>query len=162
MGWITLADRTGFLEIEANNLELRDLQLSRERRLIQKNSSYQQSIFNKNKKNELAKAKSAYEKVKNERPVGDDGKIDTSSDEYATWQQDYALAKETFEAAKLEIENFYSDKQSELEEETTDKENEIDDEKTDVESQLDSVKSEKETTKEQISTDISQTKLDLA
>ena len=161
MGWITLTLRKESLDIDANNLELRDLQLSRRLRLIQKNLRRDQSIFTRNKKNELAKIKAEYDSVKDRRPVGEDGKIDTGSDEYATWQQDYAMAKEEYEAAKLEIENYYSDVNNELEEEATDRENEIKDQQTTVEAQLESNKTELETVKEQISKDIDQSKISL-
>ena len=154
MGWITLALRQETLDIDCNNLELRDLQLTNELRMVEKNKSHDQSIFNKNKKAELAEIKAKYNKVKDSRPVGDDGKIDTTSGEYATWQQEYALAKEEYEGGKLEIENYYSDINNENEEEATDKENEIKDEQIDVESQLESKKKESDVVKQQISTDI--------
>jgi len=162
MGWVTLTLRKEALDINGNNLEMRDLQLSRNMRVIQKNLSYEQSVFNKSKKTELAKIKADYDKVKDARPVGSDGKIDTQSEEYATWQQEYATAKEEYESAKLEIENYWTDQNNSAEEESTDRENEIKDEQTTVEAQLESNKTELEVVKEQISTDIDQSKLDLA
>lgn len=157
MGWITLTLRRDSLEINGNNLEMRDLQLSRRMRTIQKNLAHDQSVFSKNKKSELAKIKATYDEVKNKRTG-----LEYGSDEYNQWQTDYAAAKEEYEAQKLEIENYYTDMNNEAEEESTDKENEIKDEQVTVEAQLESNKTELETVKEQISTDIDQSKIDLA
>jgi len=157
MGWVTLTLRRETLDIEGNNLEFRDTQLSRRLRNVQKNLSHDQSVFNKNKHAELAKAKKPYEEVKARK--GDN--MEYGSDEYNQWYQELADAKEKYEAEKLDIENRYDDMNNEAEEESTDKENEIKDEQVNVESQLESNKSELEVVKQQISTDIDQSKLNL-
>ena len=154
MGWVTLTLRKLTLRAEINSLELRDLQLSRKTRSIQRNLSYEQSIYNNSKQHELNAAKSAYLEIRDNRP-------ETDSADYADWQLDYSAAREDYEAQKQDINNYYDDILSELEEAATDEETRIQEEQTTLEAQLEAMRSELESVNEQISSDIDSSKLNL-
>lgn len=150
MGWVTLTLRKLTLRAEINNLELRDLQLSRELRRVHREKSYEQSVYNRAKKEELAAAKSALDNIRNSKSSD----WEYGSNEYKQWQEQYALAKEDYEGQKLDINNYYDDLQNEMEEETTDKETEIQDEQTEIEAQLQAMRAELETVNDQIGSDV--------
>ena len=154
MGWVTLTLRKLTLRAEVNSLELRDLQISREIRKNQRNLSYEQSVFNNSKKQELAAAKADYLEIRDQRP-------DTSSDEYSEWQLDYSAAQEDYQAQKQDINDYYDDIMSELEEAATDEETRLQEEQTTLEAQLEAMRSELESVNEQISSDIDSSKLNL-
>ena len=69
MAWITLSLRKQSLKAEANDLELQDLSLSREKRSIQRNLAYQKSILQAEETSEIKDAKDEYNAVKNKRPT---------------------------------------------------------------------------------------------
>ena len=102
MSWVTLTLRKLTLRAEINSLELRDIQMSRQIRSIQRNLSYEQSIYNNSKQHELNAAKSAYLEIRDDRP-------ETDSDEYADWQLDYSAAREDYEAQKQDINDYYDE-----------------------------------------------------
>ncbi len=154
MSWVTLTLRKLTLRAEINSLELRDIQMSRQIRSIQRNLSYEQSVFNNSKKHELADAKSSYLEIRDNRP-------ETDSEEYADWQLDYSAAREDYEAQKQDINDYYDDILSELEEAATDEETRMQEEQTTVEAQLEAMRGELETVNEQISSDIESSKLNL-
>ena len=152
MGWVTLNLRKLSLRSGVNSLELRDLQMSRQVRGIQRNLSYEQSVYNKLKKQELNEAKSEYLKIRDARP-------DISSDDYAEWQMNYSAANEDYQDEKQDINDYYDDILNELEEAATDEETRLQEEQTTVESQLEAMRSEMESVNEQISSDIENSKL---
>ncbi len=155
MGWVTLTLRKLTLRSEVNSLELRDLQMSRQIRGIQRNLSYEQSVYNKLKTQELNEAKKTYLEIRDgERPS-------VSSSEYAEWQLKYSAANEDYQDQKQNINNYYDDILNELEEAATDEETRIQEEQTTVEAQLEAMRSEMESVGEQISSDIESSKLNL-
>jgi len=154
MGWVTLTLRKLTLRGEINSFEMRDIQMSRQIRSIQRNLSYEQSIFNNKKKHELADAKKEYLAIRDARP-------DVKSDEYQTWQLDYNDAREDFEGQKQDINDYYDDIMNELEEAATDEETRLQEEQTSLEAQLEAMKGELESVSESISSDISSSKLNL-
>ena len=154
MGWVTLTLRKLTLRAEISSLELRDIQMSRQIRSVQRNLSYEQSVFNNNKKQELSAAKADYLEIRDNRP-------EVGSDEYNEWQLEYSAAREDYEAQKQDINDYYDDIMNELEEAATDEETRLQEEQTTLEAQLEAMRSELETVSEQISSDIDSSKLNL-
>ena len=156
MGWVTLSLRKLSLRAEINALEMRDIQMSRQIRSIQKELSYEQSIFNKSKKEELFAAKQPYLDMREERPDGDDQQA------YNEWSVEYSDAQRDYEERKQEINQYYDDMMQELEEEATDEETRLQEEQTVLEAQLEALRAEMETVSEQISSDIDSQKIKLS
>ena len=154
MGWVTLTLRKLTLRAEINSLELRDIQMSRQIRSVQRNLSYEQSVFNNNKKQELSTAKAEYLEIRNNRP-------EIGSDEYEQWKLDYSQAQEDYNAQKEDINSYYDDIMQELEEAASDEETRLQEEQTTLEAQLEAMRSELDVVSEQISSDIDSSKLNL-
>ena len=155
MGWVTLTARKQSLRLAMSNLEMRDLQISRSLRSLQRESVYEQSIIKSNKNTELREIKNVFDEIKEDRPE------DKKSDEYAEWSNDYALAKEEYEAEKLDINEMYDDELSRLEEETAEKEADFQREQTTVEAQLEAMQTEYDVVKEQISKEIEESAIQI-
>ncbi len=154
MGWITLSLRKLSLRAQISDLELQDITLSRQLRGVHRHLSYEKSIFNSDKKNELAEAKAAYDEIRNKRPSVD-------SDEYKEWSQQYADAKEEYESKKTDINDYYDNIMSQIEEDATDKETDIQEEQTTIEAELEAMRQELQVVSEQISSDIQESKVSL-
>ena len=153
MGWVTLAARKQSLRLSMNSLELRDLSLSRSTRSTQRTAAYEQSIIKNNKASELRDIKDVLDEIKRERPE------DIKSDEYGEWYQEYTLAREDYEAERVEITEMYEDQLAMVEEECADKEAEFQQEQQTVEAQLEAMNAEFDVVKEQISQEIEQSKI---
>lgn len=148
MGWVTLAARKQSLRLSLSGLEMRDLQISRTLRGSQREYAYDQSITKNNKSVELREAKNIFDEIKDDRPE------DKQSDEYNEWYMDYQLAKEDYEAEKLDISEIYDDQLAMLEQEASDQESMLQQEQTTVEAQLEAMRAEFDVVKEQISSEI--------
>lgn len=155
MGWVTLAARKQSLRLSLSSLEMRDLQISRTLRSSQRQSAYEQSIIKSNKAVELREIKNVFDDIKDERPE------DKQSDEYNEWYMDYQLAKEDYEAEKLDINEMYESQLAMLEEEASDQEAMLQQEQTTVEAQLEAMRAELDVVKEQISKEIEQSAIKL-
>ena len=155
MGWVTLAARKQSLRLSMNSLEMRDLSLSRSTRSTQRTSAYEQSIIKNNKASELRDIKDVLDEIKSERPE------DIKSDEYSEWYQEYTLAREDYEAERVEITEMYEDQLAMVEEECADKEAEIQQEQQTVEAQLEAMNAEFDVVKEQISQEIEQSTIQI-
>ncbi len=149
MGWVTLTERKMCLVSDINETELEIITLSRETRQIQRRLSYEQTVINNDKSQELRAAKEAYDAVKDNKPEGG-----VQSADYANWQQDYEDAKEEYEYQKMIINEYYDDELSQLEEEATDKETAIEEQKTTLEANLEAMRQELSAIDETISSDI--------
>lgn len=154
MGWVTLSLRKLTLRSQINDFELEDLKLSRQLRTVHRHLSYDKSVLNSDKNQELRAAKEGYLEARDKRP-------DITSDEYAEWQQTFADAREDYQSAKADIEDHYDTLMEDIEEEATDKENEIQEEQTVLEAELEAIRQELEAVNEQISNDIQSTKISL-
>ena len=102
MAWITLTLRKQSLKSQVTELNNESVQLSRQQRSVHRHLSYEESAFDTAKKSELRKAKSAYLKIRNERP-------DVDSEEYEEWKVEYSAAQEDYQAQKQDIEDYYDD-----------------------------------------------------
>ncbi len=167
MGWVTLTLRKKDLKNTISEYELRDIELSRETRSVQRQLAYEQSIFNADKTKELRAAKANYTAVKGQKVELPDDTTDKEAMKayntaYDEWKTNYAMAKEDYEAKKVEIEDFYDDQMNEIEQEATDRENDIEQERTTIEAQLQAVRSELESVNDQIKSDIDSSKLTLS
>ena len=132
MGWVSLSLRKQTLRAEINAKELRDIQLSREIRAIHRNLSYDQSVYNKDKKRELAAAKEGYMELRNERT---ENNYEYGSDEYNEWYLEYQEAQTDYQEAKVEINEYYDDIMAEIEEEASDREAQLQEEQTQLENE---------------------------
>jgi len=148
MGWVTLAARKQSLRLAINSHEMRDIELSRQLRAAQRTSAFEQSIMKSNKAVELREIKNDLDEVKDNRPE------DRDSEEYNEWYMEYQLAKEDYEAAKLEINELYDDQLASLEQEQSDMEADLQQEQTTIEAQLEAMRAEFDVVKEQISKEI--------
>ena len=148
MGWISLSLRKQTLKAGIAQEQLRNLQISREIRSIQRQLSYSQSIYDLDKTNELNAAKDDFNAVKADRPD------DINSDAYQEWRQEYDEAKMEYEEAKVEINDYYGDIYNELEQEAQDRQTALEQEQATVEAQMEAMQAELEAVQEQISTEI--------
>lgn len=148
MGWVTLTARKQSLRLAINGHEMRDIELSRQLRANQRTSAYDQSIMKNNKAVEMREIKNTLDEVKDQRPE------DRDSEEYNEWYMEYQLAKEDYEAAKLEISELYDDQLASLESEQSDMEADLQQEQTTLEAQLEAMRAEFDVVKEQISKEI--------
>lgn len=155
MGWVTLTARKQSLRLAMSNLEMRDLQISRSLRSLQRESVYEQSLIKSNKNTELREIKNVFDEMKEDRPE------DKQSAEYNEWYMDYELAKQEYEAEKLDINEMYDDELSRLEEETAEKEADFQREQTTVEAQLEAMQAEFDVVKEQISKEIEESAIQI-
>ncbi|MBQ8848603.1 MAG: hypothetical protein IJ003_06630 [Candidatus Gastranaerophilales bacterium] len=151
MGWVSLSLRKQTLRAEINAKELRDIQLSREIRAIHRNLSYDQSVYNKDKKRELAAAKEGYLELRANKPERSDDPNDTA---YSDWYLEYQDAQADYQEAKVEINEYYDDIMAEIEEEASEREAQLQEEQTQLEAQLEAMRAEFDSVKEQISADI--------
>ncbi len=135
MAGITLTLRESNVRTDKNNCEVYDTQLSRDIRANQRRLSYEQSIFNADKSQELKDVKAAYTDIKNQRPS-------VSSAEYEQWKVDYANAQEAYNEQKQDIEDYYDGIMSELEDEAAMYENWSQEQQTANEAQMQALDSE--------------------
>ena len=156
MGWVTLALRKQTLQAEINSAEYQDIQLSRDLRRVQRHLSYDQSIYNADKAQELKDAKDGYKTTRDARPSNIDSK------EYAEWEVKYKEAQEDYQEHKSQIEDYYDGIQQELEEDASLEEQAIQEEQAQLEAQLQAMRAELETINEQIKSDIDAQKISLS
>ena len=115
---------------------------------MQRTSAYEITVLQSNKSAELREIKSIFDEIKKDRPE------DRTSDEYNEWYMDYQMAKEDYEAEKLDITEMYDDEIARLENEQSEMEADIDQEQVTVEAQLEAMNAEFDVVKEQISKEI--------
>lgn len=115
-GTLLMGSKEERYNVNFGNLNI--MQLSRQKTNNSKHLSYEQTIFNNDKAQELREAKEPLDALRKERPSVD-------SEEYREWQQKYNDAKEDYEAQKVDINDFYDGINNELEEESTDEETRI-------------------------------------
>lgn len=150
MGWVSLLLRKQSLRQQINATQLEQMQLSRQLRSYQRESSYQTTIFNNDKADELRAAKEPLDEMRKNRPSVD-------SDEYKEWQQEYNDAKEDYEAQKVDINDYYDGIMNELEEESTDEETRIQTQQDELSATLEVLNAELQAVSEGISSDIQST-----
>ena len=148
MAWITLALRKQTLKAEISSLNFEDLQLSRERRAVHRHLSYEESIYNTSKKEEIRNAKSAYNEIRDQRP----SVADTQA--YEEWKVQYAQAQEDYQAQKQDIEDYYDDLCADLEADAQDREDHLEEEQTRVETQRDAMSAELQAITDQVKQEI--------
>ncbi len=147
MAWITLTLRKQSLKSQVTELNNQSVQLSRQQRSVHRHLSYEESAFDTQKKSELRKAKSAYLKIRNERP-------DVDSDEYEEWKVEYSAAQEDYQAQKQDIEDYYDEIKEEIEQDAQDEEDAIQEDITRTETQRDAMSAELQALTDQIKTEI--------
>ena len=147
MGWITLSLRKQSLKSQVTELNNETVQLSRQQRTVHRHLSYEESVFDTQKKSELRKSKSAYMKIRNERP-------DIDSDEYEEWKVEYSAAQEDYQSEKQDIEDYYDDLKEQLEQESQDEEDQIQEQITRAETERDAMSAELQSLTDQIKTEI--------
>ncbi len=147
MAWITLSLRKQTLKGQINELNNNDVQLSRQQRSVHRHLSYEESVFDTQKKNELRKAKSSYNAIRSQRP-------DVDSAEYEEWKVEYAAAQEDYQAQKQDIEDYYDELKTDLEQESQDEEDQIEEQITRTETQRDAMSAELQALTDQIKTEI--------
>ncbi len=152
MGWVSLLLRKQTLRQSINEHQMQKIALSRQLRSYQRQSSFDETVFNNDKSQELRAAKEPLDALRKERPNVD-------SDEYKEWQQEYNDAKEKYESEKIDINDYYDGILNELEEEATDEETRITTEQDELQAQLDNMSQELEALSDAISTDIQNTAL---
>ena len=136
-GWVCLSVRKIGLIQASNQLTQEDTMWSMQLRQVGRHLSYEQACLNADKTAELRDIKDDYQSVKDNRP-------DTKSDSYEKWQQDYADAKEEYEAKKQDVMDYYDDYEAELEQEAEDEQTHIQTMMSTIEAQLEAVKNELE------------------
>lgn len=152
MGWVSLLLRKQTLRQSINEHQMQKIALSRQLRSYQRQSSFDETVFNNDKSQELRAAKEPLDALRKKRPNVD-------SDEYKEWQQKYNDAKEKYESEKIDINDYYDGILNELEEEATDEETRITTEQDELQAQLDNMSQELEALSDAISTDIQNTAL---
>ena len=155
MGWVTLSLRKQTLRAEINASQMQSLQLSREKRQLQRHLSYEKSIFDHQKQDKLNAAKAQY-KIDDLRKERSDfnPKDEGYSTEYADWQSRYSIAQDAYGAQKQQIEDYYDDIAQELEEEANEREQRIQEQLDELEVQRQDMQAEFDAIKDQIKTEI--------
>ena len=118
-------------------------------------NTYEQSVIKSNKASELRELKNIFDEVKEDRPE------DKKSDEYNEWYQDYQMAKEDYEAAKLDANEYWDDQLAALEDESSEQEADLQHEQTTEETRLEAITSEIEAVSEAISKAIEDATLEI-
>ena len=162
MGWTTLTLREKNVRTDKNELEKRDLELSRMLRSEQRNLAYEQSIFQTDKNYELKAQKDAFAQVRLQKP----SKADYQDNEayvqaYEEWKVIYDQAKEDYEGMVADINDYYDTYMNILEEASTELQEDIENEQTTIEAQLQAVNQEIDVVDQQTNSDIQQSKLNL-
>ncbi len=150
MGWITLSLRKQTLKAQISELNTEAIQLSRKQRSVHRHLSYEESVFDAQKKNELRQAKATYMQMRNARP-------DVDSASYEAWKTAYAEAQEDYQAQKQDIEDYYDEIKEEIEADSQDEEDAIEEEITRTETQRDAMTAELQALTDQIKTEIQST-----
>ena len=149
MGWVTLAQRKLTLRAEIAQSEYDSLQLSREKRQIQRHLATEQSLFNHKRQDELAEARSELDASNKERAG-----IKVGSDAYTNWYNENRVLQDNYNTAKEDIENYYDDVATQLEEEANAREERIQEQLDELEVQRQDMQAEFDAIKDQIKTEI--------
>ncbi len=158
MGWTTLTLRKTELRREHAEQEKRLLQISREKRQLERELHYEETCCSNRKTTELKtnEFKQTMDSLKETRPDVSD------SEAYQEWQTNYMSAKEDYEAAKVDINEYWDGVISDIEEESADRETLLEQEQTEIEASMEDVSQEIQSVGQAISTDIQSTALKLS
>ncbi len=166
MGWVTLTLRKKELKSAHAFYQLRDLQLSREKRAMAREKQSASSEINNKKRYELAQALEQYNNDKQSiydanKTTNDDGTTETSPltadqlNELSDYQNKYNTQKDL-------INSMYDDEMAMAEEEAADRELELDMEQTDVEAQMEAISQEMSAVSDAISSEIQNSTIKLS
>ena len=148
MGWVTLSLRKQTLRAEISSNTFESLQLSREKRQLQRHLNYEKSLFDHKKQGELSAAKAPVNAKRDERPD------DVNSDKYSTWKEQYNQIQDAYNSKKQDIEDYYDEISAQLEEEANEREQAIQEQMDELEVQRQDMQAEFDAIKDQIKTEI--------
>ena len=162
MGWTTLTLREKNVRTDKNELEQRDIELSRQLRSEQRNLAYEQSIFQADKNQELKGERDEFDDVRLSKPnKADYDDNDAYTLAYNDWKSEYDQAKEDYEGMTADTNDYYDTYMDILEQASTELQEDIENEQTTLEAQLSAVNQEIDVVDQQTNTDIQQSKLSL-
>ena len=153
MGWVTLTLRKRELKVEHARYQLRDLQISREKRQLAREKSLNQSIFKADQQAELSAIRSEYQATRNNLTAN--GITAEASAQLSNAQFDYQSQVDA-------IKTFYEGECEILEQEAADREAELDEEQVTVEAQMEAISQEMQAVSDAISSQIQSSTIKLA
>ncbi len=167
MGWVTLSLRKKELQRTHSDLQVQDLQLSREQRALARNKMYENTLIQNRKASETDDLRSSqrrdtasiYDEIKNKR---DQKKgLDPNSqqaldlqDEIDELNEQRRAIQEDSTAAINDAASYYDNEFAMLEQESADREAMIEDQKVAVETEMEAVAAELQAVKEAVSQEI--------
>jgi len=174
MGWVTLSLRKRELKQEHQYYQLRDLQISREKRALARQKSYEfAKLQAQQKEEELAISKNSeydYGSVMTEitnlrKSITSDMSEDDKkaiNDQIADKQTEYQNKVTAKTGAINDIKTFYDQQKADIEQEVGDEETELEMEQVDVETQMEAISQELQAVSDAISSEIQSSTIKLA
>ena len=177
MGWVTLTLRKKELKSEHAYYQLRDLQISREKRQMARQKAMNTSIFQLEQKKELAALRNEYmekrddinEQTSNlrEANAGLDSEtqktqIDLNKAEIEQLHSDLSDAQFEYQQQVDEKKTYYEGEFQMIEEEAATREAELDQEQVDVEAQMEAISQEMQAVSDAISNEIQNSTIKLS
>ena len=172
MGWVTLSLRKRELKQEHQYYQLRDLQISREKRALARQKSYEMAVLQADQKADENAVKSQYDysgimaeisslraSITSDMSEADKTAINQQiADKQNEYQQTIVQKTEAINDIKSE----YDQRKADLEEEVGDQETELEMEQVDVETQMEAISEELKAVSDAISSEIQSSTIKLA
>ena len=171
MGWVTLTLRKRELKQEHAYYQLRDLQISREKRQLARSKSYKIAEAQNKQQQELQGPKTTYTTANQQYQdtmkgvySGDSNSGDATGKQAKMNEAQSALsqAQLDYQSEVDRIKTYYENEKQMIEEEAADAETELDMEQVEVEAQMEAIAEEIQAVSDQISTEIKNSTIKLA
>ena len=176
MGWVTLTLRKTELKRTHADYQMRDLQISREKRARAREYAYEQTLANNDQNTTLRDARTIYNQDRDSlyqqmnqlrqdaQAAGQNANTytNTNGDTLASLQQQLDDLKENYQAETNDTKTFWEDELAMIEEEANDTEVMLDQEQVEVESQMEAISQEMQAVSEAISSEIQNSTIKLS
>lgn len=174
MGWVTLTLRKKELQRTHSDLQMEDLQISRQSRQMARQYNYEQTVVQNDQQDALSDRRQAYKsdttsiydqisekrKELNNGNLTDQEKTDINN-QIEELNKDVRQAQEDYNYETNEIKTMYEKDLEMIEEEANDIETMYENEKVQIEAQMEAVASELEAVKEAVSQEIQNSTISL-
>ena len=177
MGWVTLTLRKRELKQQHAIYQLRDLQISREKRQLARQRQYETAVIQNEQKQETTGFRKEYYSQRNtlreqiatlRQEQKDNGKNDAgnynvdNSSEISSLQQQMSDAQLEYQEKVNDAKDIYDQELAMVEEDASDRETELDMEQSDIEAQMEAISQEIQSVSDAVSTEIQNSTIKLA
>lgn len=183
MGWVTLTLRKTELKRTHADYQMRDLQISREKRQMARRYHYEQTLAGNDQNGALRDLREGYssdkqslydamtairQAVRDEKDKDENSTVSTQTYEdaqgktVADYQKELDEIKEEYEEQTNSIKTYWEDELEMIEEEANDTETTLDQEQVEVEAQMEAVSQEMQAVSEAISSEIQSSTIKLS